>query len=94
MFVSMRQYLANADMPTVARRVQEGFVPLVRGVEGVSGYYLVDLGGDAFLTVTFGESRAAVEASADVARKWVAEQAPDLVQGAPTVVNDEVLVQS
>jgi hypothetical protein len=94
MYVSMRQYVATAEVAEAAGRIEEGFVPIVRQVEGFSAYSLVDLGGRAFMTITVAETRAAVEESAERARAWIRDSAPDLVEGAPTVVHGRVLVQA
>ena len=94
MHVSMRQYRATGDVAEFAARVQDGFLPLVRSVEGFAAYYFVDLGGPDFLTITVAESRAAVEETAERARAWVSENASDLVEGAPSVVHGRVLVQT
>jgi hypothetical protein len=94
MYVSMRQYVAATEVEEAARRIEAGFVPLVREVEGFVSYTVVELGGRAFLTITMAETRAAVEESAERARAWIRDEAPDLVEGAPTVVHGRVLVRT
>ena len=94
MYVSMRQYVATTDVAEAASRIEAGFVPLVREVEGFVSWTMVDLGSRAFLTITMAETRAAVEESADRARAWIRDSASDLVEGAPTVINGEVLVRT
>lgn len=90
MYVSIRQYRSD-DVAEVGRRAQEGFVPIVQGLDGVSAYYIVDTGDGAFMTITVAEDQAGVEASVDQARDWVSANAAALVQGAPTVTNGEVV---
>ncbi len=92
MYASIRQYRSD-DVQEVARRAQEGFVPIVRDVPGFSAYYIVDSGDGAFATITIAEDRAGVEDSVNKAREWVSENAADLVEGSPTVSNGEVVAQ-
>jgi hypothetical protein len=94
MYVSMRQYVATGEVEEAAAKIKAGFLPRVREVEGFASYTVVALGGRAFVTVTMAETRAAVEESAERARAWIRDEAPDLVEGAPTVVHGRVLVQA
>src|SRR3954447_9938828 len=90
MYVSIRQYRSD-DVQEVARRAQGGFVPIVRDVAGFSAYYIVDGGEGTFTTITVAEDKAGVEEFVNKAREWVRENAADLVDGAPTVTNGEVV---
>lgn len=41
MFTSIRKYnVRRGSAPELARRVQDGFVPLVRQIQGFRGYYV------------------------------------------------------
>jgi hypothetical protein len=79
MYVSIRQYNGR-NVTEFSRRVQEGFVPIVRQVPGFLAWYLVDGGGGA----------ASVSAAAD----WVEDNVADLVEGSPAVINGEVRVEA
>jgi hypothetical protein len=92
MYASIREYTTK-DNAEVARRAQEGFVPIVREVAGFSAYYMVDAG-DKFFTVTLAEDQGGAEESANKAREWVQENAADLVEGVAAVNNGEVVAQS
>ena len=59
MYVSIRQYNGR-NVAEFSRRVQEGFVPIVRQVPGFLAWYLVDGGGGALFTITICEERAGV----------------------------------
>jgi len=89
MYASIRQYRTH-DNAEVARRAQEGFLPLVEEVPGLSAYYLVDGGEGAFFSITIAEDEAGVEESVEKAHEWVAENAADLVDGPPMVTIGEV----
>ena len=90
MYASIRTYRSD-DIQEVARRAQDGFVPIVRDVPGFSAYYIVDSGDGAFITITVAEDEAGVEESVEKASEWVRENAADLVEGSPTVSNGEVV---
>jgi hypothetical protein len=93
MYVSIRQYNGR-NVAEFSRRVQEGFVPIVRQVPGFLAWYLVDGGGGALFTITICDERAGVEASVSAAADWVEDNVADLVEGSPAVINGEVRVQA
>lgn len=92
MHASIREYRTK-DSAEVARRAQDGFVPIVREVSGFSGYFMVDAG-DRIFTITLAESEGSVEESVSRAREWVQDNAADLIDGTPVVSNGEVVVQA
>jgi hypothetical protein len=92
MFVSVRQY-RSSDVAEVGRRAQEGFVPVVREVAGFSAWYLVDGGDGSVMTITLADDQAGVDDSVAKAGEWVRDNAADLIEGAPTVMNGEVVAQ-
>lgn len=92
MYASIREYRTK-DNAEVARRAQEGFIPLVREVPGFSAYYMVDAD-DKFFTITVAEDERGVEASVSRAREWVQENAADLIEGSPSITNGEVVASS
>ena len=93
MYVSIRQYNGR-NVAEFARRAQEGFAPIVRQVPGFLAWYLVDGGGGALFTITLCEDQAGVQASVSVAADWVPDNAGELVQGSPAVINGEVKAQA
>jgi hypothetical protein len=93
MHVSIRQYNGR-NVAEFSRRVQEGFVPIVRQVPGFLAWYLVDGGGGVLFTITMCDERAGVEASVSAAADWVEDNVSDLVEGSPAVINGEVRVQA
>jgi hypothetical protein len=54
MFTCIRKYnLKRGSAGALAGRVQEGFLPLMRQMQGFRGYYLLDGGPDLFITISF-----------------------------------------
>jgi hypothetical protein len=92
MFASIREYQTK-DNAEVGRRAQEGFVPIVREISGVSAYYLVDAGEKLF-TVTVADDESSAEESVNKAREWVQENAADLIDGSPTIRNGEIVASA
>jgi hypothetical protein len=92
-YASIRQYNGR-NIPEVARRAEEGFVPILRRVPGFLAWYLVDGGGGALFTVTLCEDRAGVEASVSAALAWVEDNLDGLIVGSPAVLNGEVRAQA
>jgi hypothetical protein len=93
MYASVRQY-RSSDAAEVGRRAQEEFVPIVRQIQGVSAWYLIDGGDGTLITITLCDDEAAAEESVNSARDWVQANVADLVEGTPTVTNGEVRAQT
>ena len=56
MFTSIRKYtVRRSSAAELARRVQDGLVPLVRQIQGFTGYYLLDGGPDVLITASISE---------------------------------------
>lgn len=93
MYVTIRQY-RGSNIPEAGRRTQEGFVPVVKEVSGVSAWYLADGGDGTLFTVTLSDDQGSAEKLAGRAREWVQGNLADIVEGAPTVTSGEVLSQA
>jgi heme-degrading monooxygenase HmoA len=66
MFTSIRKYhVRRGSAEELARRVQEGFVPLMRQMPGLRRYYLLDGGPDVLITISMFDS-----ADGAFASKW------------------------
>ena len=93
MFVAVRKYrVRRGSTAEWARRVQEGFVPLMRGLEGFQGYYLADGGEGVVITVSMFDSADAALASNAKAADWVRHNVLELARGMPDVMVGNVLV--
>ena len=57
MFASIRKYnLRRGSAKELARRVREGFVPMIRQIQGFRAYYLLDGGPDVLITISIFDS--------------------------------------
>ena len=82
------------DAAELSRRVQDGFVPIVREVDGFVGYYVIDAGGGKLATVTVCRDKAGADETTARAADWVTENIAELVTSGPSVVEGEVTASS
>ena len=93
MFTSIRKYTVRRGSATeLARRVQDGFVPLVRQIQGFRGYYLLDGGPDVLITISMFDSADEALASNEKAADWVRHNVLEFTKGMPDVMVGNVLV--
>ena len=93
MFTSIRKYkVRHNSAAELARRVQDGFVPLVRQIQGFRGYYLLDGGPDVLITVSMFESADDALASNETAVNWVRNNVLEFTKGMPEVMLGNVLI--
>ena len=79
MHTAVRKYRVT-DVDEVVKRAEEGFVPIVKGIDGFGGYWMLDGGDNTIATITVAETGAAVEESSRLAGEWVQENAAELVE--------------
>jgi len=82
MFTSIRKYrVRRGSAEELARRVREGFVPLMRQMQGFKGYYLLDGGPDVLITISMFDSADEAFASNERAADWVRNHVLDSPRG-------------
>jgi heme-degrading monooxygenase HmoA len=93
MFTTIRKYkIEQGSVEELARRVREGFVPLVRQMRGFKGYYLLDGGPDVLITISVFENADEALASNEEAADWVRNNALESMSGMPEVMVGDVLI--
>ena len=93
MFTIIRRFrLTRGSAVEVARRVREGFVPLLQGLPGFRGYYLLEGGPDVLISVRVFDSADEALASNEIAPTWMRENVLEFVKGMPEVMVGNVLV--
>jgi heme-degrading monooxygenase HmoA len=94
MFTSIRRYtVKRGAMGEYARRVQEGFVPLLRQMQGFRAYYLLDGGPqDVLITISMFDSVDEAVASNVQAADWVRNNVLDLTRGMPEIMIGNALI--
>jgi hypothetical protein len=91
MFAAIRRYHTDPDsIEEVARRVTEGFLPLISEMSGFVVYIALNAGQGEYGTVSVFEDQASAEESNRVAEQWVNENLRDLLP-APEFAAGEVV---
>jgi hypothetical protein len=95
MWATVRRYEGVKDPDEVAKRVQEGFVPLISEHRGFVAYYYVDDSeeGVVFSTSVF-EDQADEEDSNRLAADWVKANIAELLPNPPMVTAGHVRAKS
>ena len=93
MFTSIRKYrVRRGSVEELARRVQDGFVPLMRQTPGFRGYYLLDGGPDVLITISIFDSADEAFASNQSAAGWVRNNVLEFTKGMPEVMVGNALI--
>jgi heme-degrading monooxygenase HmoA len=93
MFTSIRKYsVRRGSAEELARRVREGFVPLVRQIPGFKAYYLLDGGPNVLITISMFDSVDDALASNETAATWVRDNVLEFTKGMPEVMVGDALI--
>ena len=93
MFITVRKYHVRRSVAAqLAARVREGFVPLLRRMEGFRGYYLLDGGPGVLISVGLFESADDALASNEHAADWVRNNVLEFTKGMPEMMVGTVLI--
>jgi len=79
------------DPNEAARRVNEGFVPIISQVPGFVAYYWVDAGGGVMVSTSVFEDQAGAEESNRRAADWVRQNIAPLLPSPPQITAGEVV---
>src|SRR5208337_719778 len=89
----IRKYkVIHGSAEELARRVREGFVPLIRQMPGFRSYYLLDGGPDVLITISRFDSADEAFASNEKAADWVRHHIRQFTKGMPEVVVGNTLI--
>lgn len=91
MYAAIRRYHTDpASVDEITRRINEGFIPRIKDVEGFLAYYVVDAGAGEIATVSVFEDQAGAEESTRSAADWVRQNLAELLPDPPEVMTGEV----
>ncbi|MFB6811736.1 hypothetical protein [Streptomyces sp. NPDC056387] len=79
------------DPAEAGRRVDEGFVPLLRQVPGFVAYYWIDAGGGVMVSTGVFEDQAGAEESIKRAAEFVRDSLASLLPNPPQVTAGQVV---
>ncbi|MFF5277332.1 hypothetical protein [Streptomyces sp. NPDC000133] len=94
MYAVVRRYEGVTDPAEAGRQVSEGFLPLLRQVQGFVAYYWVDTGGGVMVSMSVFQDPAGAEESTDRAGEFVRERLASLLPNPPQVTAGEVVAHS
>ena len=91
MYAVVRRYDGVTDPVEAVRRVQEGFVPLLREVPGFVAYYVLDAGGGVIVSTSVFDDQAGSEESTKRAADCVRGNLAALIPNPPQVTAGQVV---
>src|SRR5690349_18778173 len=93
MYASIRHYQIKPGMAAeIARRAQEGFLPILSQAPGFIAYYIVVEGDDRVASFSLFHSQAQAEESTRLAASFIKQNMAELYEGPLTVTSGEVTV--
>ena len=95
MYAAIRQGKAKAGKAEeLTRRIKEGAVPVISGVEGFMGYYVVYAPDDTVIAISLFNNFAAAEESNKRALAWIEQDLAPLLTGPATAMAGPVIVHT
>ncbi|MFI6767345.1 hypothetical protein [Streptomyces sp. NPDC050355] len=94
MYAAVRRYEGVTDPAEAGRRVNEGFVPLMREVPGFVAYYWIDAGNGVMVSTSVFRDQAGAEESVSRAVDFVRDQLASLLPNPPQVTTGEVVASA
>ncbi|MFJ4467269.1 hypothetical protein ACIP2X_07070 [Streptomyces sp. NPDC089424] len=91
MYAVVRRYEGVTDPAEAGRRVNEGFVPILRQVPGFVAYYWVDAGAGVMVSTGVFEDQAGAEESTRRAADFVRDNLASLLPNPPQVAAGQVV---
>ena len=95
MFAAIRYYQAEPpSIDEVVRRVEEGFVPVIRTMAGFISYFVLipTEREEEIVSVSVFEDRQSAEESNGKAAEWVAQNLGELLRPSPEFADGQVVV--
>jgi hypothetical protein len=94
MYASVRRYDGVSDVREVTRRVNEGFIQILREIPGLVDYYCIDAGGGVVVSVSVFQDRASAEKSNVEASDYVRENLAAVLPNPPQIAAGEVVAHT
>jgi hypothetical protein len=91
MYAVIRRYEGVTDSAEAGRRVDEGFVPLLRRAPGFVAYYWVDAGDGVMVSTSVFEDQSGAEESISTAADFVRDNLAALLPNRPQVTAGPVV---
>jgi len=92
MYVTIRRY-ATTSVEELTRRVQAGFVPIIRQAPGYIAYYVIDAGQGVVASISIFETQVQADDATRLAAAWVRQHLFELLAGPPAITSGRVIAQ-
>ena len=94
MYATVRRYDGVTDVREATRRVNEGFIQIVREIPGFVAYYWIDAGGGVMTSMSIFQDRASAEESNAKASDYAREKMASLLPNPPQITAGEVVAHT
>lgn len=94
MYISVRRYQTTGPLEEIARRVREGFVPIIRAAPGFIAFYVLTPGDGTLSSVSVFADRAGAEASVRLSAEHVRANLADLLSLTDTTAGDVIVYEA
>ncbi|MFJ4623993.1 hypothetical protein [Streptomyces sp. NPDC088812] len=91
MYAAVRRYEGVTDPAEAGRLVNEGFVPIVRQIDGFVAYYWVDAGDGVMVSTSVFQDRSGAEESVSKAADFVRGNLASLLPNPPQITAGDVV---
>ena len=91
MYATVRRHEGVTNPGEAARRVNEGFVPLISQIPGFVAYYWVDAGSGVMISTSVFQDQASAEESNRRAADYVRQNLVSVLPNPPQVTAGEVV---
>jgi hypothetical protein len=91
MYATVRRYEGVTNPSEAARRVNEGFVPLISQIPGFVAYYWVDAGSGVMISTSVFQDQASAEESNRRAADYVRQNLVAVLPNPPQITAGEVV---
>ena len=91
MYATVRRYEGVTNPSEAARRVNEGFVPLISQIPGFVAYYWVDAGGGVMISTSVFQDQASAQESNRRAADYVRQHLVSVLPNPPQITAGEVV---
>jgi len=90
-YAAVRRYEGVTDPAEAGRRVNEGFVPLIREIPGLRAYYWVDAGNGVMISTSVFDDEEGARESVRRAAVFVRDHLASLLPNPPQIMSGQVV---
>ena len=91
MYATVRRYEGVSDPSEAARHINEGFLPIIREVQGFVAYSFVDAGDGVMISTSVFEDQTGAEESTNRAAEYVRQNMTSILPNPPQITAGEVV---